>query len=104
MVPSGRILYTCEFDYYSISLQLNNVYSLNFFSGNGYAWSQPLGCVEFDGGRHKYLSFFFMVSFVTHVSASRLNESTISNRMTPNMAACIAVESISILEKLHSKG
>ncbi|ONM57913.1 protein kinase-related [Zea mays] len=36
--------------------------------------------------------------------ASRLNESTISNRMTPNMAACIAVESISILEKLHSKG
>jgi hypothetical protein len=59
--------------------------------------------VEFDGGRHKYLSFFFMVSFVTHVSASRLNESTISNRMTPNMVACIAVESISILEKLHSK-
>jgi hypothetical protein len=55
-------------------------------------------------GRHKYLPFFFMVSFVTHVSASRLNESTISNRMTPNMAACIAVESISILEKLHSKG
>jgi len=26
------------------------------------------------------------------------------NRMSANMAACIAVESISILEKLHSKG
>jgi len=55
-------------------------------------------------GRRKYLPFFFMLSFVTHVSASRLNDSTISNRMSANMAACIAVEAISILEKLHSKG
>ncbi|ONM19705.1 Protein kinase family protein [Zea mays] len=51
-------------------------------------------------------SSVFCSGFRCHIvfKASRLNESTISNRMTPNMAACIAVESISILEKLHSKG
>jgi serine/threonine protein kinase len=34
----------------------------------------------------------------------RLNDSNILDRMSANMAACIAVEGISILEKLHSKG
>ncbi|PWZ30524.1 Casein kinase 1-like protein HD16 [Zea mays] len=72
---SGRILYTCEFDYYSISLQLNNVYSLNFFQV-----MDMLGPSLWDVWN------------------------SMGQAMTPNMAACIAVESISILEKLHSKG
>ena len=77
---SGRLLYTCEFtSYYSISLQLNSFYSL-IFLGNGYAWSQPLGRVEFNGAGVSIFHSFYDI--FCHSSAFRLNGPTIVNRMT----------------------
>lgn len=72
-------------------------------SGHGHAWSESLGCLEFfravvstySSPSPRFLLFarlFIWLMFMT------------CGRMSPNMVACIAVESISILEKLHMKG
>ena len=68
------------------------------------AWSQPLGRVEFNGGRRKCLPFFFHATLLPSCFGLQTKWLNILNRMSANMDACIAVESISILEKLHSKG
>jgi hypothetical protein len=69
-------------------------------SGNGYAWFQPLGCLEFCRTGVSILGNCLLYPYAFLLPT----DINVSNRMAPHMAACIAVEAISILEKLHSKG
>jgi hypothetical protein len=59
---SGRLLHSCEFtNYYSRFLcSSTNFIHLSFFPGNGYAWSQPLGCVEFNGADVSVFHSFYV--------------------------------------------
>ena len=104
---SGWLLYSREFTNYILDFfaaqQL--LFTNLSFLGNGYAWSQPLGRVEFNGaGVSIFHSLFMLLLFCPSCFSLQAKWFNILNRMSANMAACIAVESISILEKLHSKG
>lgn len=103
------------------------LFVINIVSGHGHAWAQSLGCLEFFGpvvrpslslslctshnwnllDHECWILFnirkikFLYISFLCFMPI--LTTST-WNRMSPSMVACIAVEAISILEKLHLKG
>lgn len=96
-----------EWNFYIFSPSAAHIYvvteqKITVVSGHGHAWTQSLGCLELSWTGVRSVHYLIFYSFYLVLSSFWLTDSW--NSMSANMVACIAVEAISILEKLHLKG